>query len=151
MERIRYIKLTALTLLVFCLSSCEGVKEQLIQSQSFQKREESQDSRVENAKSSIKICSQNLARLEKGKKNYSLKLKYLASLMSDNNCSVVALQEVVNKEVADKLAKELERQSKREYRAYLGKSRDRYITNGYLVAQDFGTVSYTHLTLPTKA
>ena len=72
--------------------------------------------------------------------------------MSKHNCSVVTLQEVVSDEVAKDLAKELSKQSNREFRSYLGKSRDKYITNAYLIAQDFakllGVKSYRRKSLP---
>ena len=153
MERIRYIKI-ALTLLVSALylNSCQNIQDLFIQSESFQEEQGSKTSRTKDSVEPIRICSQNLARLGSDKKNYSLKLKYLVSLMSENNCSVVALQEVTNKDVAKKLAKALSKKSKREFRSYLGKSRDRYITNGYLIAQDFGKLlgvkSYKRKSLP---
>lgn len=137
MERVRLTKIFTFIVFLFCLSflsSCESLNE-IGDKQSTQAKQS-----ASSKKGSVKICSQNLAMLEEGKKNYSLKLKYLVSLMSDNGCSVVALQEVRNKNVAQKLAKELSRISKREFRSYVGKGRDSFITNGYLIAQDFGSL-----------
>ena len=134
MERIRYKAIaTALIILSFYLPSCEDLQDFYDEIQSIEEGEDYQNeqslakSLSENS-DSIKICSQNIGRLGDIKKSYSLKLKYLVSLMSKHNCSVVALQEVVSDEVAKDLAKELSKQSNREFRSYLGKSRDKYIT-----------------------
>ncbi len=158
MERIRYKKITAALLaLTCCLSSCQNIRDlynkiESIEDEGDYQSDKSQSKDNRRDASTIKICSQNIGRLGNTKKNYSIKLKYLVSLMSKHNCSVVAIQEVINKDVANKLAKELSRQTKREFRSYLGKSVDQHITNGYLIAQDFGKLlgikSYRRKSLP---
>ncbi len=99
---------------------------------------------------SLTVCSQNLHRFSSKEKSNKLKRskqkKFLITRMKDAECDVIALQEVVGSrredalEVAVELAGALGKRTKREFRAFVGRSKDKYISNGFLVAEDAGVV-----------
>ena len=119
-----------------------------------QKVESSAVAKVSQAAKKIVVCSQNLARLGSNKNEMQEQLNYLVDRMLTANCSIVALQEIAQDSpgALGQLAQELSKRTGRKYEYLIGKSMDKYITNGYLVASDLGKVksfkSYWNKSLP---
>ncbi len=98
------------------------------------------------------VCSQNLFRFadKQGKRRDVLQRekqkKFLITRMKEAACDVVALQELMGArqeealEIAIELAKALGERTDRKFRAFAGRSKDKYSTNGFLVAEDIGSV-----------
>lgn len=121
-------------------------------------RESTEKEQAPSAKSTtvdtqeLVVCSQNLFRFSDKDAKRSNKLrrekqkKFLITRMKDAACDVVALQELMGGgqtealEVAVELADALGKRSGRKYRAFAGRSKNKYSTNGFLVAEDAGTV-----------
>ncbi len=111
----------------------------------------------------IRVCSQNLFRFgsEKFSKNKEKREKqktFLVSRMKRAACDVIAVQEVSGKnrwragQLLQELADSLGQRSGRRFKAFVGDSQDAYIRNGFILAEDLGSVvsfdSYWRETLP---
>lgn len=110
----------------------------------------------------VRFCSQNLQRFGQKKKKeiqkHQKQKEFLITRMVRARCSVVALQEIyLNKqgsgeEPMKELVASLQARTGRSFSYYIGKSRDKYIANGFIVAQDIGEIkhieSYSNKSLP---
>jgi hypothetical protein len=111
----------------------------------------------------VRVCSQNLFRFgsEKFSRNKQKREKqktFLVSRMKRAACDVIGVQEVSGesrwraKGILQELADSLGERSGRKFSAHVGDSQDKYIRNGFIVADDLGKVvgfkSYWRESLP---
>jgi predicted extracellular nuclease len=158
-----YSSLLVIGVIIFVLAFL-AVREQgsLDRSKPSSSSVESQKTASRAAPETIRICSQNLQRFgEKKKKDIQKHQKqksFLVTRFVRAKCSVIALQEIIldklgrGDEPVAELVTALQARTGRSFSYHIGRSRDKYITNGFIVANDIGTVkkvrSFSNESLP---